>query len=85
MNYDKYKNKLPYFTHKENPEGHAAYNAMERNMLGSFWIDAFAELGIPANHPKADRMANAAWEHGHANGYSEVFYWLGEFWELVKD
>jgi hypothetical protein len=49
-----------------------------------FKEDVLAEFGL-TGHPKADKVYAMAWEHGHANGLSEVEYWVGELVELVKD
>jgi hypothetical protein len=83
MDYSKYKNKVEYYA--PYPYTNDAYWAEERRLTALFWSDAFTELGIPADHPKADRMKSAAWEKGHANGHSEVFYELSDLWEVVKD
>ncbi len=49
-----------------------------------FWEDARAELGY-GNHPKKDRLEGFAWQNGHSGGLSEVWLWLQEGWELLKD
>lgn len=36
------------------------------------------------NHPKLDLLYAKAWEHGHADGLSEVAYWFEDLAELVK-
>jgi len=60
------------------------YNEGEAILLDLFWKDAFKELGISRDHPKAELLKNKAWDHGHASGFSDVYFWLGEFWELAK-
>ena len=85
MDYAKYKNSLPFFTRKENPEANAAYYAEENRLTELFWTDAFASLGIPLDHPKAAKMRTLAWEDGHAYGLSEVYSHLIDIWEVVKD
>jgi len=51
---------------------------------GIFWQDARKELGYEAGDPRAAKIEGFAWEHGHAAGLSEVWYWLQEAWDLVK-
>jgi len=36
-----------------------------------------------ADHPKAQRLWELAWEHGHANGYTEVYFWYVELKTLI--
>lgn len=36
------------------------------------------------DHPKLDLLYAKAWEHGHANGFSEVAYWFEDLAELVR-
>ncbi len=31
-----------------------------------------------------DRLWNKAWEHGHANGYTEILFWYDELAEFLK-
>lgn len=64
-------------------EGPIRYNETEQYLESLFWRDAFEELGIPLNHPKADKLKSLAWDHGHSSGYSEVFYWLTELSDLI--
>ena len=58
--------------------------AKEGNTLyAQFKADLIEENGL-AGHPKTDLCFNKAWEHGHANGYSDVVYYFEEFAELLK-
>ena len=36
------------------------------------------------NDPKLDLLYQKAWEHGHANGYSEVEFWFKDLAELLR-
>lgn len=36
------------------------------------------------DHPKADKLFEMAWEHGHSAGEHEVDYWVQDLAELVK-
>jgi len=42
-----------------------------------------AEYGT-ADNPKAQRLWEIAWDHGHASGLAEVEGWYGELVELVQ-
>lgn len=35
------------------------------------------------NNPKLDLLYQKAWEHGHANGFSEVEFWFDDLAELL--
>lgn len=37
------------------------------------------------NHPKADRLWDLAWEHGHSSGLQDVIHYYEEFLSLVQD
>jgi len=50
-----------------------AHGKEDKRLNEEFWKDAFAELGIDSNHPKAGTLKRIAWENGHAHGYSDVF------------
>jgi len=60
------------------------YRRQQREKEEQFKMDALKECGLE-NHPKREKAYAFAWEHGHANGLSEVFYWLTEVAELLKD
>lgn len=77
--YEKYEEAMPVFRMKVEE-----YRKADNALTEQFWKDAFEDLGIPEEHPKASLLKNKAWEHGHANGLHEVFFWLDEFWEVVK-
>jgi len=47
--------------------------AEENRIVEEFWKDAFVELGIDPNHPKAASLRRITWENGHAAGYADVF------------
>lgn len=66
-------------------EAKTKYWYNERVLQDLFWKDAFEELGIPADHPKADKLKSFAWDKGHSGGYSAVFYYLNSAWDLVKE
>lgn len=36
------------------------------------------------DHPKLDLLYEKAWQHGHANGWSEVAFWFENLSELVR-
>lgn len=60
------------------------YGAEKQWIDNLFWSDAFEELGIPFDHPKADKMKAYAWSEGHSSGYNEVFNALSGIWEVVE-
>lgn len=47
-----------------------------------FRADLEAEYGT-ADHPKAQKLWDKAWEHGHSGGLNNVLYWYDEFYELI--
>jgi hypothetical protein len=49
-----------------------------------FYHDALSALGI-VGHPKADKAYQIAYENGHAGGMSEVFGYLMDLAELLRD
>ncbi len=49
-----------------------------------FFDDALSVLGL-TDHPKAAKLRQLAWEHGHAEGFHNVWFYLQEFSELLKD
>jgi hypothetical protein len=54
-------------------------------LLVVFWKDAFEDIGIPLDHPKADKMKSFAWEHCHSEGLHGVYNQLLLVWdELMK-
>lgn len=62
----------------------SAYASEELRLREQFKNDAFEEAGISDNS-KREKCYDLAWEHGHSSGYSEVFNYLNEFAELIKD
>lgn len=70
MDYAKYVNRTDY-ADKE------AWRQAEGAVLDLFRIDLFAQHGV-TGHPKVEQAYAFAWEHGHANGLSDVAYWFGE-------
>ena len=52
---------------------------MNRDELKTYLEKCFETMG----HPKADRLFELAWEHGHANGEWEVGIYYQEFMELL--
>lgn len=36
------------------------------------------------NNPKADRMLEIAWEHGHSSGYNDVYIYAQDMVELIR-
>jgi hypothetical protein len=77
--FEKYEKAMPEFRKKQEE-----YRQADAALTEQFWKDAFEELGIPQDHPKAEKLRSKAWEHGHANGLHEVFFWLDDLWDLVK-
>ena len=60
------------------------YHVNENALQEMFWDDAFENLGIDRKHSKSTLLRQMAWKHGHASGYSEVWYWLTELVELIR-
>jgi hypothetical protein len=48
-----------------------------------FHDDLLKEFKVE-NNPKAEKCYSLAWEHGHAYGYHEVYYYFSEFVTLIK-
>lgn len=44
--------------------------------------DCLEELGR-TNHPKAELLWSKAWEMGHANGFSDIWYHMRDLGELL--
>ena len=55
----------------------------EQRLRILFQADLEEEHGV-RNHPKADRVFELAWEHGHSSGYEEVVSCYADFVELIK-
>jgi hypothetical protein len=41
------------------------------------------DLDIETN-PKADRMLEIAWDHGHSSGFNDVYIYAQEMVELIR-
>ena len=59
------------------------YNEAEAECMRVFRADLEAEHGM-ADHPKADRLYELAWEHGHSGGLEEVVNFYEEFVDLCE-
>jgi hypothetical protein len=80
MDYDKYKNKLPFGSYGS-PE-RLAYNHEAARLSVLFQLDALREAGLEG-HPLAEALFGFAYEHGHAEGHSVVFDLLCELSERL--
>jgi hypothetical protein len=60
------------------------WEAEENRLFKGFKADALAEVGLE-NHPKADKAYGLAWKNGHSSGLSEVYSYLLDYAELLKD
>ena len=58
------------------------YREAEMEVHARFKKDVLEKNGLK-DHPKADLVYSKAWEHGHASGFHDVAYWVGELAELV--
>ncbi len=56
----------------------------EDGRMNKLFFDDCAEAEGLQNHPKRSAVEGKAWEHGHASGYGDIWYWYREFAELVK-
>jgi plasmid stabilization system protein ParE len=61
-----------------------AYHKEQAELTEQFWRDAHEAIGVPYDHPKAGKLRAMAWDHGHASGYNDVFYWMQDLAELVR-
>jgi hypothetical protein len=59
-----------------------AYDDDRRRLKEKFEQDLAAENGI-AGHPRAAKVFELAWEHGHSAGFGDVANLYAEFAELV--
>lgn len=78
LDYSKYKNDIP-LTERTRQE----HWDNEIKLTMQFWADICEEYGITPEHPKYQKLAGMAWEHGHSAGYSEIEYYFSEFIQLV--
>lgn len=60
-----------------------AYRREERRLVALFREELAREHAL-LFHSKEELVWQKAWDHGHANGLSEVAYWYEEFAELVE-
>jgi len=60
------------------------YHAEQARMDEQFKQDALADVGL-TGHPRADKAYAFAWDHGHASGYSEVYYYLSDVADVLID
>jgi len=60
----------------------AAYHQEERRLMDLFKEDLLLELGL-RGHPKAEKLWQMAWDHGHADGLQDVLYWAEDFAQLI--
>jgi hypothetical protein len=82
MDFTKYISTLewaPYGT----PDGKAHW--IERQDLEQQFFDDAAKILGYEIHPKRPKLEAIAWEHGHSSGLSNVYSWLEELSELIKD
>jgi hypothetical protein len=63
---------------------HKAYMLDSDKLDDQFKADALEELGV-TRHPKAQRLYELAYEHGHAGGYSDIWTYLNDFADLIRD
>jgi hypothetical protein len=81
MNFNSYKNSLPYGEYKS-PEREAW--AKEEGRLSQLFFDDMAEdLGY-TNHPKRSKFETICWQKGHSSGYSEVYNVALDFIDLIN-
>lgn len=59
------------------------HHAEESRLRSIFKADLEQEYGV-SGHPKADKLFDIAWSHGHSSGYGEVANYYGEFAELLQ-
>ena len=88
LDFDTYKNKLPYATRKAQPALHEAYCRENARLEAKFKADALYDVGLAGpkgQHPKADKAFALAWEHGHSSGHHKVYGFLQDLAELLED
>lgn len=82
--YEEVRSTLEQERIKLNKEYQVKYGLETARLNDLFWADAFEELGIQEDHPKADKMRSYAWSNGHGSGYSAVYSALSDIWEVVE-
>ena len=60
------------------------YRNEDARLTNLFKKDAFEELGI-ADNPKREKLYEIAWELGHADGLSEVWWHMVDLAQLIKE
>lgn len=61
----------------------AAKQKKEREQVAAF-KDELETVHQIKGHPKAQRLWELAWQHGHSNGLEEVEMYYSDFVELIK-
>jgi len=84
INSGAYKPKVKYVSRKKDEAQWQAYKDELARLDAEFKRDALKEVGLE-NHPKANKAFAFAWSLGHASGFSEVFSYLEEIAEILKD
>ena len=84
MDFDKYLNKKPFKPSAQDPAMYREYQQEESRLVTQFKLDACKELGIEG-HPKGCRAVELAWDYGHSSGLREVFNYLTDLSDLMKD
>lgn len=69
---------------KEYKEARDAYLRRQVELENEFKRDLEEEHGV-TGHPKAERLFQIAWDHGHSAGFSEVLGWYSELAELIQE
>lgn len=68
---------------KKRREQHKLYSAENDRLDKLFKADLEKEFNL-ADHPKAARLFELAWEHGHSSGHEEVVSHYEELAELLQ-
>jgi len=89
-----YKTTLPFKNRKQDLAVNTAYRADIARLEGQFKVDALVELKLlkvdskgnqKYKHPKADLLWEKAWDRGHSNGLSEIWFDLQDLSELLSE
>lgn len=90
MNMSKYENKVPYPESKLRATNRAEYDRLrqeykeeEHRLIQRFRADVEIDFGM-VDHPKAGKLWEKAWDHGHASGLSDVYSVYQDLVELVR-
>ena len=68
---------------QERKEALRIYREDDNRCLQEFKTDLFASFDV-ANHPKAEKAFDIAWDDGHAAGLHEVLYHFERLVDLLK-